>query len=155
DVYDVTVQATGFQSFTRRVEVSVGSKTDVSVQLTVGATSQVIEVTGSAGANAVNTENQTLSATITEREINELPTSPTRNPYALVAISGNVTEDNNSMRGAGFSINGQRSSSTDLLLDGAENVSAFTAGLGQTVPLDSVQEFSVLTNGFTAEFGRA
>ena len=137
------------------MQVSVGSRSEVSVQLTVGTQAELVEVTGFAEANTVNTESQTLSATITEREINELPTSPTRNPYALVAISGNVTEDNNSNRGAGFSINGQRSASTDILLDGAENVSSFTASVGQTVPLDSVQEFSVLTNGFTAEYGRA
>ncbi len=85
----------------------------------------------------------------------ELPTSPTRNPYALVATSGNVTEDSNGDRGAGFAINGQRSASTSILLDGAENVDTFTATVGQTVPLDSVQEFSVLTNNFGAEYGRA
>src|SRR5205807_2295014 len=73
----------------------------------------------------------------------------------LVGISGNVAEDMTSGRGAGFAINGQRSASTDILLDGAENVDTFTASVGQTVPLDSVQEFSVLTNNFTAEFGRA
>src|SRR5437588_1416914 len=155
DIYEVTVQATGFQSITQRVQVSVGSRSEGSVQLTVGTQAELVEVTGFAEANTVNTESQTLSATITEREINELPTSPTRNPYALVAISGNVTEATNSHRGAGFSINGQRSASTDILLDGAENVSSFTASVGQTVPLDSVQEFSVLTNGFTAEYGRA
>jgi hypothetical protein len=155
DIYEVTVKAAGFEGLVRRVEVSVGSRIEVSVQLTVGSKVETVEVTGFADTNVVNTESQTLSATITEREINELPTSPTRNPYALVAISGNVTEDMNSNRGAGFSINGQRSASTDILLDGAENVDAFTATVGQTVPLDSVQEFTVLTNGFTAEFGRA
>jgi len=155
DTYDVTIDASGFQSFTQRVQVSVGSKTDVSAQLTVGATSQIVEVTGSAEANTVNTENQTMSETITALQIDQLPTSPTRNPYALVGISGNVTEDNSGIRGAGYAINGQRSASTDILLDGTENVSAFTARLGQTVPLDSVQEFSVLTNNFTAEYGRA
>jgi outer membrane receptor protein involved in Fe transport len=155
DTYDVTVQASGFQSFTQRVQVSVGSKTEVSVQLTVGSTTQIVEVTASAGAAIVNTENQTLSEVITAEQIDQLPTSPTRNPYALVGTSGNVTEDNSGIRGAGFAINGLRSASTDILLDGSENVSAFTATVGQKIPLDSVQEFSVLTNNFTAEYGRA
>jgi outer membrane receptor protein involved in Fe transport len=155
DAYEVSVSANGFQTFSERVQVSVGSKTDVPVQLTVGSATQTVEVTGVAEATAVNTENQTLSEVITAREIDLLPTSPTRDPYALVGISGNVTEDNSSVRGAGFAINGQRSASTDILLDGAENVDTFTATVGQKVPLDSVQEFSVLTNNFTAEFGRA
>ena len=86
-----------------------------------------------------------------------MPTSPTRNPYALVGTSGNVTEDAGVVRcrGAGFAINGMRAASTSILLDGSENVDTFTAGVGQTIPLDSVQEFSVLTNNFTAEYGRA
>lgn len=155
DTYEVTINATGFQSVVQRVQVGVGSNNEVSVQLAVGTQAEVVEVTGSAESNVVNTENQTLSTTITEQEISELPTSPTRNPYALITISGNVAEDNGSARGVGFSINGQRSASTNILLDGAENVDAFAANIGQTVPLDSVQEFSVLTNGFTAEYGRA
>jgi hypothetical protein len=59
------------------------------------------------------------------------------------------------MRGAGYAINGQRSADTDVLLDGGENVDLFTATVGQSVPLDSVQEFRVVTSDFTAEYGRA
>ena len=49
----------------------------------------------------------------------------------------------------------QRSASTDSLLDGGENVDAYTSKVGQSVPLDSVQEFSVVSNNFSAEYGRA
>ena len=59
------------------------------------------------------------------------------------------------MRGVGVSFNGLRSSGTNVLLNGAANNDEFTAAVGQTVPLDSVQEYSVLTNNFTSEFGRA
>ena len=41
------------------------------------------------------------------------------------------------------------------LLDGGENVDVFGASVGQTVPLDSVQEFRVITSNYTAEYGRA
>src|ERR1051325_5528021 len=58
-------------------------------------------------------------------------------------------------RGVGFSINGQRSSSTNILLDGVDNNDQFTATVGQSVPLDSVQEFQVITGNFSAEFGRS
>ena len=155
DLYEVTVESAGFQKYSRRQEVAVGSYNDVSAQLTLGSAAETVEVSGSGQDVTVNTENQTLSETISGRDIELLPTSPTRNPYALVGTSGNVTEDNSSMRGAGYAINGLRSASTDILLDGSENVDSFTAGVGQTVPLDSVQEFTVLTNNFTAEFGRA
>ena len=160
DAYDVVVEAKGFRKVTRRVEVAVGSSNDVSEKLSLGATNEVVEVSGTAAT--INTENQTLSQVVTLQQLTDLPSSPIRDPYALVAMSGNVNEDCNSTRGAsfftgecGYAINGQRSSSTDILLDGGENVDTFTASVGQPVPLDSMQEFSVLTNNFTAEYGRA
>lgn len=155
DKYDVTVEASGFTSLTQSVVVTVGSQMEMSAQLEVGKATTVVEVTASEGAATVNTQDQTLSEVITSTQIDMLPTSPTRNPYALVGTSGNVAEDSSSMRGAGYAINGQRSSSTNILLDGSENVDAFTAGIGQAVPLDSVQEFSVLTSNFGADYGRA
>ncbi len=155
DVYDVTIEASGFKKYVRRVEVSVGSQNEVSGQLVVGAAATTVEVSAVGESVAVNTESQTLSSIVTADDLKDLPTDPTRNPYALVGSSGNVSEDPNSNRGAGFSINGQRSASTSILLDGAENVDLFTATVGQNIPLDSVQEFSVLTNNFTAEYGRA
>src|SRR5208337_5009996 len=69
----------------------------------------------------------------------------------------NVSDgDSSGMRGAmGVSINGQRAASTNILLDGAENVDLFNANVGQQVPLDSVQEFKLSTSNFTADYGRA
>ncbi len=155
DTYDLTIEASGFKKYLRRVEIAVGSQNDVSAKLAVGAAATTIEVSAVGEAVAVNTETQTLSTIVTSTDLNRLPTSDTRNPYALVATASNVTPDNADGRGAGFSINGQRSASTNILLDGAENVDLFTASVGQLVPLDSVQEFSVMTSNFTAEFGRA
>jgi outer membrane receptor protein involved in Fe transport len=155
DTYEVTVTANGFESVVRKMDVSLGSTMDGSVRLKVGNATTTVEVVGTSDVNSVNTENQTMSQTITEQQLTELPTSPTRNPYALVATSGNVTEDMQSNRGAGFAINGMRSASTDILLDGSENVDTFTASVGQTIPLDSVQEMTVLTSNFGAEYGRA
>ena len=58
-------------------------------------------------------------------------------------------------RGTGFSINGQRTASTNILLDGGDNNYLFSAGVGQEIPLDAVQEFSVISNNFSAQYGRA
>ena len=70
-------------------------------------------------------------------------------------MSGNVSDAGLGTRGAGVAINGQRESSTNILLDGASNNDEFAGNIGQQVPLDAVQEFSVLTSNFTSEFGRA
>ena len=110
----------------------------------------------------INTTNGEVSTTITETQIRELPTI-TRNVYDLVAVAGNVSGGNvadgeewtTTTRGTGYNINGQRASSTNILLDGSANNNEFDTTVGQHVPLDSVQEFSVVTNNFSAQYGRA
>jgi Carboxypeptidase regulatory-like domain/TonB-dependent Receptor Plug Domain len=155
-VYTLSAEGTGFQKWVRRVQVTVGSSNVVPVAFAVQGTSATVEVSAEPSDVHVETESQELSQVVSSQQITELPTL-TRNPYALVATSGNVTEDQGAFgsRGAGFNINGQRSASTDILLDGGENVDLFTASVGQSVPLDSVQEFRVISNDFSAEYGRA
>lgn len=150
--YQVTVAASGFSSFRQSVVVTVGSRVGLPVKLDVGTAGTTVEVSETAAQ--VNTETQTLSTNVSQTQLRELPTL-TRNPYDLVALSGNVSNAGAGTRGVGFSINGARQASTNVLLDGAANNNEFGANVGQAVPLDSVQEFSVLTNNFTAEFGRA
>ena len=154
DTYTLTIEHAGFQKYTRQVPVSVGSRVEVSAQLSVTGVSTTVEVSASGETAVVNTESQTLSTVVTSNQITDLPTL-TRDPYDLVATSGNVVEESTTARGAGYAINGQRSADTDVLLDGGENVDLFTATVGQSVPLDSVSEFRVVTSDFTAEYGRA
>ena len=47
-----------------------------------------------------------------------------------------------------------RSETTNVLLDGAANNDEFVAAFGQSIPMDSMQEFSLLTSDYTAEYGR-
>ncbi|HTQ56379.1 MAG TPA: TonB-dependent receptor [Bryobacteraceae bacterium] len=150
--YSVLVEQTGFTKVQKAVEIAVGGRAGVDFQLQVGTTGTVVEI--SAAALTVNTETQTLGATITTDLVSELPTI-NRNPYALVATAGSVSGATPDGRGVGYAINGQRASSTNVLLDGTANNDEFGAGIGQSVPMDSVQEFSILTNNFTAEYGRA
>src|SRR5438477_6963326 len=112
-----------------------------------------VEIT-EAPARLINTETQTLSQTVTATEVLQLPTL-TRNPYDLVQSVGNVSDGDPGGRGAGVAINGLRATSTNIMLDGVANNNEFSGDIGIKVPLDSVQEFSVVTSDFTAEYGRA
>ena len=153
-LYDVTVQAQGFAPSTQRVQITVGGRLTLETNLSVTAIGgETVEVVAGGGVE-VNTQNQELSRVISGTQIRELPTL-TRNPYALVGLSGNVSPADPSGRGTGFAINGQRAASTNILLDGGENVDAFRATVGQSVPLDAVGEFRVITSNFSAEYGRA
>ncbi len=157
--YEVTVALSGFATRQVKTQLTVGGTISVDARLQVGAQTEVITVIGSSEGIAVNTSNQEVATTITESQIKELP-SLTRNAYDFVAIAGGVSggdtqNDASTLRGTGFSINGQRTSSTNVLLDGSANNDEFTASVGQNVPLDSVQEFSVITSNFSAQYGRA
>jgi outer membrane receptor protein involved in Fe transport len=151
--YDVTAELSGFSTKQIRTLVSVGATVQVNVGMTVGQQTEVVTVVGETAAQ-INTSTQDIATTVNEAQIRELPTI-TRNPYDLVAIAGNVSGGDPSGRGTGYAINGQRASSTNVLLDGSANNDEFTGSVGQAVPLDSVQEFSVITSNFSAQFGRA
>ena len=154
-LYDVTINASGFAAATQRVQVTVGSNTPVTTTLSLTATTAQVNVIAEEGV-AVNTQNQQVSNVVSSTQLRELPTL-TRNPYDFVNLSGNVAADpsGSTARGVNVAINGQRAASTNILLDGGENVDTFTARVGQTVPLDSVQEYRVITNTFSAQYGRA
>lgn len=157
DNYDVTVGSGNFTPQTRRVVVNVGSRNEVSIALAVQGGSTTVEVTAESGVAQVETQSSELSQVVSSQQIASLP-SLTRNPYDFVQTTGNVTSTPMAFgpaRGAGVNINGARAESTDILLDGGENVDTFTASVGQQVPLDSVQEFRVISNDFSAEYGRA
>jgi len=169
-IYDIRVSATGFQAFIGRTEVTVGGHTTLEVKMSLSAQTETVEVVGE-GGSTVNTQTQELSQLVDTTQMSQLP-SLTRNPYDFVALSGNVsngdlTSDGGSpnptttvgqsltARGVGFSINGQRESGTEVLLDGVENVGVFVDSAGQPVPVDSIQEFSIITNNFDSQYGRA
>ena len=155
-IYDVTVTGgTGFAPFKQQANISVGGRITLDAVMSVTARGEVVTVVAGEGGVEINTQTQELSDVVSGKQVTNLPTL-TRNPYDLVGISGNVTEEqSNSGRGTNFAINGQRASSTNILLDGGENVDLFTAAVGQSVPLDAVQEFRVITSNFSAEYGRA
>jgi len=151
--YSVSAEAQGFSKVQQLADVSVGAAVGMDIRMQVGGVSAAVEVV-EAPLGVINTENQTISQTVTGQEVLLLP-SLTRNPYDFVKGVGNVSDADPSGRGAGVAINGIRSTSTNVLLDGVPNNDEFKGEIGIKVPLESVQELSVVTGDFTAEFGRA
>ncbi len=160
--YTVTTEAANFKSTVSKVEVTVGGHATLDAKLTVGSGTTEVQVIAEGGVE-VNTQTQELSQVVDRTQLASLP-SLTRNPYDFVALSGNIssgdstTAGNNvnaTTRGVGFNINGQRSTGTEILLDGVENIAVFGDGVGIKVPIDAVQEFRVVTSNFTPEYGRA
>ena len=163
--YGVSVSKSGFKTYATTIEVTVGGHSTADAELAVGSGSTVVEVTAPGAATEVNTQTQELQQLVDTQQLAQLP-SLTRNPYDFVALAGNVSmgdstspnfggSQNQQGRGTGFSINGQRESGTEILLDGVENTDLFTAQTGTQIPVDAVQEYSVITNNFGPEYGRA
>ena len=170
-IYQVTVSSNNFKSFDGKVEVTVGGHVTLDAKLSVSNTTTEVQVVDEGGAQ-VNTQSQEMSQVVDTEQLSNLP-SLTRNPYDFVALAGNVSGGDNSTnsgasaidqtgsgqnqenRGVGYAINGQRMSGTEILLDGVENISIFSQAIGEDVPLDGTQEFSVVTSNYSAEYGRA
>jgi outer membrane receptor protein involved in Fe transport len=154
--YKLVVSAPGFGDYTTELEVTVGGHVEVPAKLGPKATSETVDVSAGGGEIAVNTTDSELGTTISSKQLEDLP-SLTRNPYDFVELSGSVSMDPNGStgNGVGESISGGRAASTEILLDGVENIDLFGQSVGETVPLDAVREFSIITSGFSAEYGRA
>jgi outer membrane receptor protein involved in Fe transport len=152
--YTIRVELSGFGPQTANLVVNVGGTVALENRLQVGGTAEAVNVV--AESPVINITNAEVSTTVSEDQIRELPTL-TRDPYDLVGIAGNVAQSpgDGTDRGTGYNINGTRSSATNIMLDGAANNDEFDATVGQDIPLDSVQEFSVITNNYSAQYGRA
>jgi hypothetical protein len=169
-VYQVTVTSGNFQPFKSQGEVTVGGKLTLDAQLSLSGTTTTVEVVG-AGGTSVNTQTQELSQLVDTTQMTQLP-SLNRDPYDFVSLSGNVSNGDETSNGGapnaamtvgqsitgygvGYSLNGQRETGTEILLDGVENVGIFSDTAGQPVPANSIQEFSIITNNYGPEYGRA
>jgi hypothetical protein len=93
-----------------------------------------------------------ISDVIDPGQIENLPFAG-RDIYAALLFQPGVTADPVALRGLGISVNGQRPSSSDFLLDGVENNNPLITGPLTTLAPEAVQEYRVSTNNFSAEYG--
>jgi hypothetical protein len=161
-VYKITVDSPGFgKSVLDNVKVDTSAVATANIVLTPGNVSTQVEV--SANAAMVNTESGTLGQTITGRQLQDLPLanrSVLDLAVTLPNISGDVgTEDPQVTSGApvpGYNLNtnGGRSGGTYMMADGVSNTGVGLAREVVAFSPEMVQEFTVSTNSFDAQYGR-
>lgn len=125
-------------------------------------------------APAVDTTRTVVGGTVTQREIEELPNN-TRNPLDLVFTLAGVTEEplstrdlsgDSGTRGAiaqgntpeeagTFALSGGAAYSNNITIDGLDNNDDRTAGFRFQPSIEAIAEVQVITNQFSAEYGRA
>ena len=160
--YSVTATLDGFKTFTREnVILEVDQNARVDVLLEVGGLTDIVLVLES-GAT-VETRAATLGETVDQLRIDGLPLNG-RNFLQLSVLQPGATpglrlSSNNTAPTPGGSanspqVNGLRGQSNNYLLDGANNNEAFLGEAGLVPPPDALKEFRILTNSYSAEYGR-
>ncbi len=165
--YDVSVKAKGFRpAIVKDVKVEVSASQEVNVQLAAGGGTENVVVT--AQAPLVDATQDTLGATLSAEQFQELPVSGRDFTKLLVMVPGSGGDPSGAADSPGsfglFSINGNRGRSNNYLLDGTDmndgyrNLPAINQGgvfgtPATILPMDALQEVSV-ANSTEAEFGR-
>jgi hypothetical protein len=157
--YTLVAEATGFALTTvKAIDVSIGSSYSLDVVMPLKSQQQSVEVTASSGA-VVDTSTAGITQLINSEDVQNLP-FPGRDYRDLAQLSPTV-QVVPGLRG-GLRMGGQQSDYSGLVIDGADSFNNyFGENFGSletknlTVPLEAVQEFQVVTNGFAPEFGRA
>jgi hypothetical protein len=160
--YSLSVAAQGFQKYVQTgITLQADQAATVDAQLKVGSESESITV--SANASAVDTNTGTLAQVINEQSVNDLPLNA-RNAASLTLLVPGVVSAPNEGADQGntktfpvavtIAANGSRANATNFLLDGGNNVDEYT-NVNAPFPFpDALQEFSVQTSNYNAEYGQ-
>src|SRR5262249_7740523 len=160
--YEVRTSLPGFSTNAQNVELTVAQQAGLTITLKVGSAQETVTVI--AGAVLVDTQSSSLSALVPEKTIEELPCNG-RNYIRLATLQPgivNFTEKSgtsSSTRGVQLNINGMGGRSNSFLIDGANmkgyaGIATVTAA-DSTLGVDTIREFRVVTNAFSADYGRA
>src|SRR6476469_6176210 len=157
--YTVKISAPGFQTAVHSGIVLVLNQTArIDMQMKLGQVSETVEVTGS--APILQTERTEVS-TIIDSNTNEALPLATRNyvqltllaPGAVTPNPGSFNNGDNTASGGRPYINGNREQANNFILDGMDNNQVSDNLVGFTPAPDAIQEFNLITQNASAEFG--
>jgi outer membrane receptor protein involved in Fe transport len=161
--YEVRVSASGFQAIQRRgIQLTVGQDALLDFTLELIKTSETVSVTGD--ATRINLASGALSGLVDQKQLRDLPLNGRSfQQLALLqpGVGAALAAGNDVVGGRTpkISINGARPEQSSFLLDGTDinNVYNKTPGsvAGVLLGVEAVLEFQVLTNAYSAEFGRS
>jgi len=157
--YEVRIEAPGFATMVEKgIEVGIDQVRTLDIVLRVRGTAETVTVEGN--AVLTQTESSKLGEIIDNRKVEDLPLNgrdfaqlARLNPGVAVSGGGGGQQGGEG-NVSGFSSNGQRSTSNNFLVDGVDNNNYFAGEAAQLPSIDSIQEFEVQTNTFSAEYGR-
>ena len=149
--YELQVEAPGFAKLVRNVDLTVGLEAGVDFALKVGSVSTQVDV--SAEGQLIEPTKTDVGTTITKGQVDNLPTID-RNFASLALLTPGVTPGVGG-NGASLAVNGQRGYQNNVFIDGVSNQWQYYGRQASTLSQDWIQEFQVMTNSYSAEFGSA
>ena len=159
--YEIRVQAEGFSpTVVSGITLEIGENRTMTIELKVGGVHQTVQVTGA--PPELNTSNADRGLMIEQAFVEGIPLN-IRNPLQLIVDSAGVTKGDDGLSGQDstsesrtntFRINGAKGSTTDVLIDGAANTTAYYNQDAGIPGVESVQEFRVYTDAYAPQFGR-
>ncbi|PYV68817.1 MAG: hypothetical protein DMG96_35560, partial [Acidobacteria bacterium] len=157
--YDLKVGAPGFQTAVHRsITLVLNQIARVDFQLNIGQSTETVDVTSS--APLLHTDTTQLSTVIDAHTTINLPLL-SRNYIQLTLLApGSVNPNPQTLNGGDGPfggrphVNGNREQANNFLLDGMDNNQVSDNLVGFTPSVDAIQEFSLITQNASAEFGK-
>jgi Carboxypeptidase regulatory-like domain/TonB dependent receptor len=155
--YTVRAELQGFAPRTLDdVVLTLGGLIDVRLTLNVAGGQEIVLVAGD--APVIDTQRTVVSSVISQGQIQHLPING-RNFIGFSLLAPAVATDRTPQQGAsgtsGLSFAGQRARSNNITVDGLDNNDSSIGSVRATFSQEAVREFQVLTNSYSAEFGKA
>ena len=153
--YSLKVTAKGFSvSEIKAVNVSLNMQATTNVTLQIGESKTVVEVTGS--AMTIDTTTAQVESSFDSKQLADLPvTSSGSGVLNLALYTSGVSSSGAVGVGSGPSVGGQRPRNNNFTIEGVDNNSKSVTGPIANIPNDAVQEFSILANQFSAQYGHS
>jgi hypothetical protein len=155
--YRIVADIPSFVSETRdQVVLQLGQAVTMDFQLKVAGTAEAVVVM--AESPIVEVSQTAVASVVNQQQIENLPING-RNFISFAVITPGVTTDRTPQQGAsatsGLSFTGQRARSNNIMVDGLDNNDQVVGAVRSTFSQEAVREFQVLTNSYSAEFGKA
>ncbi|HEX9162146.1 MAG TPA: TonB-dependent receptor, partial [Thermoanaerobaculia bacterium] len=155
-VYTIAAELSGFATQQHKdVRLLIGQLADLHFTMKPGTAESIVV---SAKAPVVDTTQTSVSTVVGQEQIDSLPTNG-RNFLSFSVITPGVTSDRTPQQGAsatsGLTFGGQRARSNNIMVDGVDNNDSIVGAVRATFSQEAIQEFQVLTNSYSAEFGKA
>ncbi|MCU1324406.1 MAG: hypothetical protein JWM43_4055 [Acidobacteriaceae bacterium] len=159
--YRVRIEKQGFKtSEIKALDVEIGKAANASVQLSIGGSTETVEV--STLPPALQTQEATIGQVINQKQINDLPLNG-RNVLQLATLAPGVSPPQTGQTGNPgrfgtrslfITVDGGRGSSTNYVLDGTYVRSVRFNNMSLQPNVDTLQEFNLLRNSFSTEYGQ-